>query len=346
MPDYNYLVHKSAASFLNQDANNNQAGRCQNMRLLMSRYVPEQVINDDDYQVPSQRRGRMDTLRYQDTWMQDLVSRFDVDMKNRDWKSVQQAIYARWQATTAHSTSFTGELLDRMVIGLGGGGVLETGITLDHVSGLPIIPGSALKGITRAYANYVAAGELAYDFSGVQPDSQAPTRLQALDDILGESNDARATLLQDYRAKGWLPSDWQMTADDLTGSLIARLYQWAFGNQASAGALVFYDAVLAGWNTNVRTLFDIDIMNPHYPNYHQKDGKNPPSDNQNPVPIKFLTVSKGVKFGFAMGMRKGVQPIPEEFDTVLGWYRQGLQELGVGAKTRSGYGMFNIDDAS
>src|SRR5258708_15721203 len=39
----------------------------------------------------------------------------------------------------------------RMVVGLGGETVLETDLTLHHLYGIPYIPGSALKGLTRAY---------------------------------------------------------------------------------------------------------------------------------------------------------------------------------------------------
>lgn len=348
MPRYTYLVHKSAADLLNSDANTG-TGRCQNMHLLVSRYVPEEVIKDDTYQEPSRRPGRMDTLPYQDHWMQDLVSRFDVGMRERDWQAAQQAIYQRWKATHTNSLTFQGELIDRMVVGLGGGGVLETGITLDHVSGLLMIPRSALKGMTRAYANYIAAAELLYDFSGEQSDEKAPSRLQALDNILGASDEERITLLKDYGQKKWIPNDWRPSADDLTNEPIAQLYQWAFGNQASAGSLVFYDAVLSGWNNDVRRLFDIDIMNPHYPDYYQSDGRVAPSDDQNPVPIKFLTVSQGLHFAFALGLRTGSFFHKDWFDILLDWFKLALQELGVGAKTRSGYGMFAIlktDDAS
>lgn len=41
----------------------------------------------------------------------------------------------------------------RMVVGLGSGSVLETNMTLHRIYGFPIIPGSALKGLTKAYAN-------------------------------------------------------------------------------------------------------------------------------------------------------------------------------------------------
>jgi CRISPR-associated protein Cmr6 len=43
----------------------------------------------------------------------------------------------------------------RMIIGLGGENVLETGITLQHTYGTPLIPGSALKGLTAHYCDQV-----------------------------------------------------------------------------------------------------------------------------------------------------------------------------------------------
>ncbi|MGA9097793.1 MAG: type III-B CRISPR module RAMP protein Cmr6 [Methanotrichaceae archaeon] len=41
----------------------------------------------------------------------------------------------------------------RLVIGLGGENVLETGITLHHTYGTPLIPGTALKGLASHYCN-------------------------------------------------------------------------------------------------------------------------------------------------------------------------------------------------
>jgi CRISPR type III-B/RAMP module RAMP protein Cmr6 len=43
----------------------------------------------------------------------------------------------------------------RMVIGLGGENVLETGLSLQHTYGTPLIPGSALKGLTAHYCDQV-----------------------------------------------------------------------------------------------------------------------------------------------------------------------------------------------
>jgi CRISPR-associated protein Cmr6 len=43
----------------------------------------------------------------------------------------------------------------RMIIGLGGENVLETGLSLQHTYGTPLIPGSALKGLTAHYCDQV-----------------------------------------------------------------------------------------------------------------------------------------------------------------------------------------------
>jgi len=70
------------------------------------------------------------------------------------------AAYAQRQAEVLSSYRQRGYALEifqacpewRMVVGLGGASVLETDITLHHLYGLPIIPGSALKGLARSYA--------------------------------------------------------------------------------------------------------------------------------------------------------------------------------------------------
>jgi len=70
--------------------------------------------------------------------------------------------YDRWVATLGgmgvpmHEATVQG----RMAIGLGNEGVLETSISLHHTYGVPIIPGSALKGLAASYADkHLAATE-------------------------------------------------------------------------------------------------------------------------------------------------------------------------------------------
>lgn len=78
-----------------------------------------------------------------------------------------------------------------------------------------------------------------------------------------------------------------------------------------------------------------DIMNLHYPDYYSK--KAPPTDNQRPNPIKFLTVPKGTRFNFYFKNHK----------TYENTFKSSLKDdlvkafefLGIGSKTGLGYGV-------
>jgi len=63
--------------------------------------------------------------------------------------------FERWQTCTRDSQRFHGwygRLEGRMFIGLGTGGALETGVLTSHSYGMPMIPGSSVKGVARAHA--------------------------------------------------------------------------------------------------------------------------------------------------------------------------------------------------
>jgi CRISPR-associated protein Cmr6 len=76
---------------------------------------------------------------------------------NADMQSVYVAAFEHWEAnlpkdSTAHATV---ETASRLVVGLGAQNVLETGLTLHHTYGTPIIPGSALKGLAAHYCDQI-----------------------------------------------------------------------------------------------------------------------------------------------------------------------------------------------
>ncbi len=62
--------------------------------------------------------------------------------------------YDRWEKTLKDAGARMGEAktLGRLVVGLGADGVLENAITLHRTYGVPVIPGSALKGLAASYA--------------------------------------------------------------------------------------------------------------------------------------------------------------------------------------------------
>jgi CRISPR-associated protein Cmr6 len=102
-----------------------------------------------------------------------------------------------------------------------------------------------------------------------------------------------------------------------------------FGTQTKKGSLTFFDA----YPTAIDKL-ELDIMNPHFPEWYSGKAK-APTDDQSPVPIKFLAVPAGTKFTFRIG-GAGVCPV---FKTA---FEEMLEYAGLGAKTAVGYGWMQI----
>ncbi len=120
-----------------------------------------------------------------------------------------------------------------------------------------------------------------------------------------------------------------------------------FGSQTKKGDIIFLDA----YPVNMPELKE-DIMNPHYSQYYGSDGKNtikPPSDTENPVPIKFLAVKDKAEFAFRILYKDqktenlSQKQIEEKIKDFL---KRSLTEEGIGAKTSLGYGRFDIQGFS
>lgn len=244
---------------------NDHIARCKNLALILDRYPPASLVGES--------KGKS-------LWLQNLVKDDHIDA------TLSRSVYQRWHNMLAaiQATLFQATLDWRMVMGLGGESVLETDITLHHLYGLPFIPGSALKGLTRAY-------------------------------VTGE-------------VEGYKSAQEENDNDE-----VKRI----FGMQKQAGSVIFYDAMPTDGNAT----FNIDIMNPHYPNYYQ--GTRPPANDQDPIPVPFLTVEK-TAFTFALAPRPTVverrTQHERDVEAAKGWLQEALQKYGIGGKTSAGYGHF------
>lgn len=211
----------------------------------------------------------------------------------------------------------------RLIVGLGSTSVLETSIKLHHIYGVPYIPSSAIKGVLRVYkmwelsewnVDLLKALELAISLVYEKchdPDREFNEKLSKI---------SIKELKREHRV-----------LIDKKDEIIKKQNQFLsilsiFGSQLSKGSLIVFDAFPEKFEG-----FDIDIMNPHYPDYYQ--GTEPPADWQNPNPIQFLTIPAGIKFNFYF-----MNPY-EQLETDL---KNALSILGIGAKTSLGYGVFNI----
>lgn len=76
--------------------------------------------------------------------------------KHDEVRTLYQAAFERWSASLpADSKHLDLQTIARLIVGLGTENVLETGIRLHHTYGMPIIPGSALKGLAAHYCDQV-----------------------------------------------------------------------------------------------------------------------------------------------------------------------------------------------
>lgn len=113
------------------------------------------------------------------------------------------------------------------------------------------------------------------------------------------------------------------------------------GDKGNVGNVIFLDAYpIKSPNLHV------DIINPHYQKYYTDErNTTPPSDNLEPVPIKFLTVKNKNEFIFRVLIKKNI--ILEDGKTLFDLIKKALERVltieGIGAKTAIGYGRFKIN---
>jgi CRISPR type III-B/RAMP module RAMP protein Cmr6 len=227
-----------------------------------------------------------------------------------------KGVHQRWLATTEGAARFTMTTRSRLIIGLGGKGALEFGITLHPVTGLPYIPGSALKGLCRNYTLLKIAEK-----RGVSPlpppdqpngDTKIPSELEKLDEEL---------------------------CDEANSSEDAKTYREMFGIQGEAGHCIFFDAVMSPLKAD-QAIFELDVMTPHFSEYYRSQGGISPHDADSPIPVTFITVSAGIEFSFAVKARKGAEA--SVLSNAVARLQSALSELGIGSKTAAGYGLFYL----
>jgi CRISPR-associated protein Cmr6 len=223
---------------------------------------------------------------------------------------------ARWErcVRAARGEMFTLQTDWRFVAGLGRKGSLEVGFTF-HRYGFPILPGSSVKGVARAWAFLWLAEQ-----ANVNP-------LAELDEVLSADgeDDEKEEKKKYLRWRAAQPDEVQQLADD---------FRVIFGTPATAGRAVFFDAIPAQLPT-----LELDVMNPHFPEYYK--GNAPPTDWQSPVPVYFLTVAAGTEFRFGVGWRGALDEAGQCLRRLAQkWLTEGLMNLGAGAKTSAGYGYF------
>lgn len=108
------------------------------------------------------------------------------------------------------------------------------------------------------------------------------------------------------------------------------------GTPEGRGDVMLLDALPLG-----PVQLELDVMTPHYGDYYGSD--QPPGDWMSPTPVPFLVVAPGATFHFAL-IPRGEQA-RASLDEIERWLLGALGELGAGAKTAVGYGLFGTNEA-
>ncbi len=190
----------------------------------------------------------------------------------------------------------------RLIVGLGSENVLETGIRLHHTYGMPIIPGSAVKGLAAHYCDQVWG-----------PTDRRYKKPTPTDD------DAYRKFLAGKSPK---PED--------------NFHRLLFGNTDDSGCITFHDAWLTPDSPKPLVF---DVMTPHHPKW--LDGSVAPTDFDSPTPVPLLSVTGTFRVavswhGPASDKAKNWTELARSL------LCDALKDWGIGGKTTSGYGRLTV----
>lgn len=180
---------------------------------------------------------------------------------------------------------------------------VKTGLQFDYTSGLPVIPGSSVKGVIRSA------------FPTIKEDKE-------------QSNEADAEKLNYIKS---------LIADipEFSSLVLEDKDILELGNQMFNHGDVFADALLVGYGTRmkqhgpVKQVLTEDYITPHTG-----------GPIAQPIPIKIVKVAPGVTFAFCFKFNEtkiGAKVVSASMKKAL--CAAILQDLGVGAKTNVGYGV-------
>lgn len=266
--------------------------QCSNLSLWLDRYIRYKKPEHQPWQFQEEQKAEFyKKIASQFKFPPDLV-----EVNYQRWQQIVQSFH--------HRKSFTATPEWRMVVGLGQTSILETSMTLDRTTGIPVIPGSALKGLAASYALLCVL--------------KKTNRIDEVEEVY-----------QKYRKKEI--------------SELSENYQEfisIFGYQGQAGNVIFLDAV----PTKPPKLEPDIMNNHYPDYYGDKTGKAAPTPYQNPNPVYFLTLGKSSQFAFAVASRTQNGESQSLVNCACEWLQSGLSELGIGAKTAAGYGYLEIEE--
>lgn len=138
-----------------------------------------------------------------------------------------------------------------------------------------------------------------------------------------------------YAHKYLTENTWRKERKDAHGKLIpiGEAHKVMFGDTTSEGYVTFFDALyMPGSGHEGKALWP-DVITVHHPSYYQKTGaeQTAPADWDDPTPISFISATGEYLIALAG---------PDDWvKTAFNILALALADMGVGAKTSSGYGQ-------
>jgi CRISPR/Cas system CMR subunit Cmr6 (Cas7 group RAMP superfamily) len=247
------------------------------------------------------------------------------------------------------------------------GGVFENGgLALDRISGVPMIPGSAVKGCARRLALAV----LWEWIDGHLPVGDSPNLLAPAREAFHEPADL---LVEIALVFGWSDLDWKDQDEFPTDEAWVNKrsdFAWACGRDwtglrrevtqelcdrlgisrtdsvapwkslpSFSGMIAFLPAY--PWEKDPG--IELDVVTCHHVDYYRENPSYEDAwDTEAPVPVIFPTVGPGQLWIFLL--HPTPQARPEHLAHARRWLAMGLDAYGIGGKTNAGYGWFDASD--
>ena len=266
-----------------------RADRGQHPGLLLQRYLCEHATGDAGN--PEEKRAI-------------LQAAINAAM-NEDVRALYRIAFNRWSASLSRGpVPVDLATVGRLIVGLGSENVLETGIRLHHTYGIPIIPGSALKGLAAHYSDQVWA--------------------------LSDQRFKKPTKQDDEAYRKFVAGTGPQPEDNF--------HRLLFGSTDDSGCIIFHDSWLTPDSPKPLLL---DVMTPHHPKW--LNGSAPPTDFDSPIPVPFLSVSGTFRVAVSWHGPEHKEA-ESWTSRSLELLRDALMDWGIGGKTSSGYGRLGVPD--
>lgn len=200
-------------------------------------------------------------------------------------------------------------------------GELKLGFYFDHTTGLPLIPGSSVKGVCRSM----------FPGSGIENKEEKSSYIQA---VVIELSDGRIVLTNEE-------------VEELENNIFVGIAGRNSKNEPIHVSMyrrdIFFDAFIeksthkpSGKREN-RMFLGNDYITPH----KNTKGKAELDQFSNPTPLQFLKILPGVHIRFQFKLwdcQIGEHSISAQLKQAL--FEYILRDIGIGAKTNVGYGQF------